>query len=204
VRAVIISGGSMTDYGYLRSFIGADDYIVAADSGYRHALALGVSPHVLVGDFDSLDELPEGVQTYRFPTEKDMTDTELAVDFARGLGYRDFLFLGAIGSRMDHTLSNILLLTALLERGETGALIDAHNQIYLTDREISIPALPGVLCSLVPLTVCEGVTTDNLAYPLAHATLHVGRGLGVSNVVLEGPVTVSLSVGKLLVLLCRD
>ncbi|MCL2842079.1 MAG: thiamine diphosphokinase [Oscillospiraceae bacterium] len=203
MRAVIITGGSMTDYSYLRQFIRSDDYIIAADSGYLHAKCLMVTPDVLLGDFDSLAELPEGIPIYRFPAKKNLTDTELAVNFAREQGYRDFLLLGATGSRMDHTLSNILLLSAL-RPGETGAVVDEHNQIWFTDSELSLSAEPGTLFSLIPLATCEGVTTTNLAYPLHNATLLVGQGVGVSNVVLKSPANVTLSAGALLVMLCKD
>ena len=193
----------MVDYGDLRQFIGPDDYIIAADSGYLHARAMEVTPHVLLGDFDSLTELPEGIPTHQFPAKKNLTDTELAVNFAREQGCRDFLLLGATGSRMDHTLSNILLLSTL-RPGETGAVVDEHNQIWLTDRGLTLPAAPGSFLSLVPLATCEGVTTTNLAYPLEQATLLMGQGVGVSNVVLESPAKVTLSSGKLLVMLCTD
>jgi len=205
MRAVIITGGSITDYKYLGQFIRPDDYIIAADSGYLHAKGFGVTPDVLLGDFDSLQELPADIPIHRFPAQKDATDTELAVRFAREQGCRDFLLLGATGSRMDHTLANILLLAAL-QPGETGAVVDEQNQIWLTDSHLSIPAQPGTLLSLIPLTACTGITTANLAYPLHNAALRVGQevGIGVSNIVLESPAKVTLSGGKLLVMLCKD
>ena len=204
MRAVIISGGAMTDYAYLRQVVRPDDMVIAADSGYRHAERLGLRPCVLVGDFDSLDELPQGIETYRVPREKNHTDTELALEWAREHGAREFLFLGATGTRMDHTLTNILLLVRLLECGERGEVIDEHNHVWITDSETEIIGEPGGFLSLIPLTACTGVTTRGLAYPLFDATLEVGYGLGVSNVILESPANVSLCTGKLLVMLCRD
>jgi len=204
VRAVIISGGSMTDYDYIRQFIRPDDCVIAADSGYLHAVRLSVVPSVLLGDFDSLTELPEGIETRRVPAEKDFTDTDFAVDWARGQGFREFLFLAATGTRMDHTLTNVLTLVRLLADGERGEIIDEHNRIWVMDSEIEIEAAAGEILSLVPLTVCEGVTTHNLAYPLTDATLQIGHGWSVSNVVLASPAKVSLRAGKCLVMLCRD
>ncbi|MCL2588492.1 MAG: thiamine diphosphokinase [Oscillospiraceae bacterium] len=204
MRAVIISGGSMTDYDYIRQFIRPDDCVIAADSGYLHAVRLSVVPSVLLGDFDSLTELPEGIETRRVPAEKDFTDTDFAVDWARGQGFREFLFLAATGTRMDHTLTNVLTLVRLLADGERGEIIDEHNRIWVMDSEIEIEAAAGEILSLVPLTVCEGVTTHNLAYPLTDATLQIGHGWSVSNVVLASPAKVSLRAGKCLVMLCRD
>ena len=204
MRAVIITGGRMADYDYIRQFIRPDDCIIAADSGYRHAERLGLRPRVLLGDFDSIGALPRGIETLRVPERKDFTDTEFAVEWARGQGMRDFLLLGAIGTRMDHTLTNILLLDRLLTAGEVGQVIDEHNRIWITDAAAEIDGAPGEILSLVPLTVCAGVTTHNLEYPLLDATLQVGYGWGVSNVIRKSPAQVTLTSGKMLVMLCRD
>jgi len=204
MRAVIITGGAMRDYAYIRQFIQPEDTVIAADSGYHHCERLGLRPRILLGDFDSLHQLPEGIETLRFPQEKNFTDTELAVDWARKEGFRNFLFLGATGTRLDHSLTNILLLSELLDHGEAGELLDEHNRVWLTDREVELDAPPGAILSLVPLTTCAGVTTENLTYPLRGATLEVGQGRGVSNVILASPAKVRLSLGKLLVMLCRD
>ena len=200
MRAVIIAGGSMRDYAYIRRFIEPGDYIIAADSGYRHAMALGVEPRVLLGDFDSLDTLPEGVETIRHPAKKNQTDSELAMNWAKEQGASHILLLGAIGTRMDHTLSNILLLTQLLDRGVTGEIIDEHNHIWLTDGALTIGGEAGQFLSLLPLETCEGVHIRNAAYPLENATLQVGHSLGVSNAITASPVEISLRKGRLLVM----
>jgi len=204
MRAVIVTGGAMEDYAYIRQFIQPADYIIAADSGYLHAKALGLRPQVLLGDFDSLSELPQDLDIHRVPPEKNFTDTELAIEWAREHGMKDFLLLGAIGTRMDHTMTNILLLSRLLDAGEGAELIDEHNRIWITDKAIEIDAQVGETVSLVPLSTCEGVTTCGLAYPLSGATLEVGYGLGVSNVVSQSPASVSLSGGRMLVMVCKD
>lgn len=204
MRTTIITGGSMTDYAYIRQFIKPDDFIIAVDSGYRHAERLGVVPRVLLGDFDSIGELPQGIETHRVPEKKDFSDTDFAVDWAMAQGMCDFLILGAIGTRMDHTLTTILLLDRLLAAGARGQIIDEHNHIWITETELEVAGDPGGILSLVPITVCEGVTTHNLVYPLVDATLQIGHGWSVSNVISESPVKVSLTAGKMLVLLCRD
>jgi len=204
MRAVILAGGAMGDYGYFRQFITPDDYIIAADSGYSHAEALGLRPHVLLGDFDSLDVIPDGIDIHRVPAEKNFTDMELAVEWGRERGVKEFLFLGAIGTRMDHTLTNIFLLARLLDAGEAGEIIDEHNRIWITDSGVEVEAGAGDILSLIPISTCRGVATRNLAYPLHEATLAVGYGLGVSNVVEASPAGVTLSAGRLLVMLCRD
>ena len=204
MRAVIIAGGSMRDYGYMRQFIWPEDYIIAADSGYRHAVGLGVTPHVLLGDFDSLDILPEGVEIHRHSAKKDQTDSELAMNWAVEQGASQILLLGGIGTRMDHTMSNILLLAQFLARGVAVEMIDEHNHIWITDTALEIEGEAGEFLSLLPLTACEGVNTRNLEYPLEDAMLEVGYSLGVSNIITESPAEIRLEKGTLLVMKCRD
>jgi len=82
--------------------------------------------------------------------------------------------------------------------------IDEHNRIWITDKAIDIAVATGDLLSLIPLTVCTGVSTQGLAYPLLDATLYVGQGRGVSNVLFAETANISLRSGKLLVMLCKD
>jgi len=204
MRAVILAGGNMSDYAYIKQFLTPHDFIIAADSGYRHAEALDLRPHLLAGDFDSLQTLPQDIEIHRVPPEKDFTDTELAINLARERGYKHFLLLGALGSRMDHSLTNILQLTRFLDANEHAEILDEHNRIWITDTVIELDGKAGDILSLIPLTDCSGVTTENLAYPLQDAALKVGHGLGVSNIITASPARITLSSGRLLVMLCRD
>ena len=203
-RAVIIAGGWMSDFSYIKQFLHPQDTIITADSGYLYAKQLGLSPHIALGDFDSLGFVPEDVPVYQVSTQKDLTDTELALQWARSQGYEDFLFLAVLGSRMDHSLSNIFLLNSLLKQGESGQIINEHNQIWLTDSSLTLPIAPGSTVSLIPLSTCHGVTSSGLLYPLFNSTLAFDESLGVSNVSTENPVSVSLREGKLLVIVAKD
>ena len=204
MRAVIISGGAVSDYDYVKAQIRPEDFIVCADSGYCHALKMGVKPDVVLGDFDSIGDLPAAVPCLRFPSRKDLTDTELAIEYARGQGFRDFLLLAATGKRLDHGMTNILLLKTIMERGENATIIDEFNKIKMTDSRIELDEPTGSILSLVPLSDCKGVTTQNLEYPLHEADMYVGRGLGVSNIVTEPKAVVTLREGVLIVIVARD
>lgn len=204
MRTVIIAGGGATDYLYLGSLLEPDDTVICADSGYDLALKIGVEPDIVVGDFDSAVNKPPEKKTLRFPAKKDFTDTELAISYARERGFSDFLILGGIGTRMDHTLTNILMLKDMLSRGERGEIADEYNRIFITNTSSSIDATKGTLVSLVPLTQCTGITTQGLEYPLYLATLDVGSGRGVSNVITHSNPRVSLQSGDLLITLSRD
>ena len=204
MRAIIISGGRITDYEYIKSWIAADDTIICADSGYNHAVKMGIVPSVIVGDFDSIGEIPDGIICLRYPARKDLTDTEIAVEYAREKGFNEFIILAGTGSRIDHSLTNILLLKSTLEHGEKAMLIDEHNKIFITNSHLQLQETSGSILSIIPLTFCQGVTTKNLEYPLCDAEMFVGKGLGVSNIMLEAHATVFVNEGVLLVIVAKD
>jgi len=86
MNAAIICNGAVSDYSFYRKYLNGIDYIIAADGGASHARRMGVQPHLLIGDFDSIS--PEDMEYYRntgveirtFPVNKDKTDTEIAID----------------------------------------------------------------------------------------------------------------------------
>jgi thiamine pyrophosphokinase len=206
MRAVIISGGRISGFGYIKEKIlqfGAD-LIICADSGYNHALAMGLSVDLIAGDFDSLEAVPENIKAFHAPCEKDFTDTELALSEARKAGAREFLFAGATGTRTDHMLTNIFILKNCLRRGERAEIIDEHNKIRITETSLEIKGTEGTIISLVPLCDCTGVTTTGLKYPLENAELKFGSGHGVSNIITSEKASVSLGNGTLLVIEARD
>ena len=106
-RCVIISGAPITDYEYLKSVDFSESFVICADGGYRHAKNLGVIPNVLLGDNDSYtQDYPDYIESYKYPPEKDKTDTNIALDFALGAGYADITLLGGLGGRIDHEYSH--------------------------------------------------------------------------------------------------
>jgi len=204
MRAVIISSGSITNYEYIKSHINTDDTIICADGGYDHAKKMGITPNILIGDFDSITEIPDDIPCMRHPSEKNLTDTELAIEYARNKGFKNFLLLASTGSRMDHTLTNILLLKTFVEQKETAVIINENNKIMMIDSQIIITEPPDTIISLIPITNCTGVTTTNLKYPLTDATMHVGKGVGISNIILDDNATISVKSGLLIITVSQD
>ena len=97
MRAVIISGGRIADYEYIKARIKSSDTIICADSGYNHATKPGIMPSIIVGDFDSIGEIPDDITCMRYPTRKDLTDTEIAIEYARDKGFQGYLILAGTG-----------------------------------------------------------------------------------------------------------
>lgn len=204
MRAVIFAGGSITDYDYTASLLRDGDMIVAADSGYDHVRHMGLTPDVVIGDMDSVKNEPVAAQIIRLNVMKDDTDTEAAVSAAVERGADELLILGAIGSRADHSLANILLLKKLDDMGVKACIANEHNEIYFMRDTITLSGKCGDLVSVLPLCELIGVTNTGLLYALSGETLHFGAARGVSNVMTQSECTISALSGCAIVTKSRD
>lgn len=212
MKALIVGSGSLTDTELLkRRYIWAD-MVIAADGGLLYLDKEGLTPNVLLGDFDSL---PDSIlQKYRdhddieiisFQPEKDYTDMELAVNLAIDRRATEIAVIGASGTRLDHTTANIHLLYKILKSGAKGYIEDEHNQILLTDSIITIKRRDKYKVSLLPLPpYVKGLSTTGLSYPLTDETLVFGVGRGISNEFNSDTATVSIKEGLLLVFVSKD
>ena len=187
------------EFDRLAAPVGAGDYILAADGGLRHLEKLNIAPDGNIGDFDSLGYVPSGAEV--FPVEKDDTDAMLAARKGLELGYREFLFYGALdGPRLDHNVSNYQTLQFLADRGATGYLI-GKDYIVTVIRQETVefpPDAEGVLSLFCLGPDAEGITLENLHYPLENGTLTSGFPLGVSNHFIGKAAKVTVKKGSLL------
>ena len=186
--------------GLLQS-ISPEDYVIAADGGLRHTQKVGIVPHVLLGDFDSLGYVPEGANVY--PVEKDDTDAMLAVRLGLQKGYREFLLYGSLdGPRLDHTVANFQTLQYLADHGASGYLV-GRDYLVTVVKESAIRFSEG--CAGTVSVFCmgqdaRGVTLTGLHYLLENGVLTAGFPLGVSNHFTGSPAQIRVKEGSLLVL----
>lgn len=181
--------------------IGPEDHVIAADGGLRHTQALGITPHTVLGDFDSLGYMPEGANV--FPVEKDDTDAMLAIRRGLRLGYRDFLLYGSLdGPRLDHTVANFQSLQYLCDHGASGFLVGkSYLATVVKNGTLIFPAgCDGIVSVFCSGGDAEDVTLENLYYPLKNARLTAGFPLGVSNHFTRQQARVQVKSGSLLVL----
>ena len=182
-----------------------DDFLLAADGGLVHLQQLSLTPHGILGDFDSLGYIPEGSTV--FPVEKDDTDAMLAIKKGLELGYGEFLLYGSLdGPRLDHTVANFQALQYLADRGATGYLIGRDYIVTcVKDGTISFgPEATGIISLFCMGHDAEGVTLTGLQYPLENSTLTAGFPLGVSNHFMGKAAEISVKKGSLLVLYHRQ
>lgn len=209
----IVGAGDFTPRGFAPV---PGDLVLAADGGYRALCSLGYTPDLLLGDFDSLGDLPlpPDLPVLRFPARKDDTDTGLALRHGLDRGFRDFALYGCAGGRVDHLLANLQSMARVSRLGATIRLAAPEYDAWaLTGPAPDAPA-PGPAATLtlpdrpggtLVSVFChgdraEGVTLTGLSYPLDGADLTADFPLGVSNRRLEGqPATVSVRRGTLLI-----
>ena len=114
MKMIIMAGGTLLHPNAFKSMVSRADRVVCADGGAGHLAAMGILPHVVIGDLDSItpahqsDLEAANVAFLRHPVDKDYTDTELAAQWAMDNGATEITFLGTTGTRLDHTLANIL------------------------------------------------------------------------------------------------
>jgi thiamine pyrophosphokinase len=199
-KFVIIIGGECETSG-IPSDIFDGAFIIAADSGYDTAKKLGVVPHLLVGDMDSISEVPSDVEIYRVKAEKDDTDTMLAISIARSRGADEIILVGGGGGRLDHLLSNIFMLESLADEGIRHRMYDGINEAFvLSDGEVTLRKLGGYF-GLIAIEDST-VSASGCKYPLSEAPLKRILPYAVSNEVIGTEAKISIK-GKVIVILTK-
>ena len=206
-RCIVLTGGPLSDFDHVRPEICPDDYIIACDSGYAAARHFGITPHLAVGDFDSLQEtVPEEIPVLRASTHKDDTDTMLGLRCGLEQGCRDFLILGGFGGRLDHTISNLQALSFLCENEAAGRILANRNAAWIVrNGSLRIPRMEGYHLSVYAWGgVCEGVTLKGLEYPLTDYTMRPVIPVGTSNEFSAEEAVITAGNGTLLVIASRE
>ena len=222
-RIIIFANGELPDIPKARSLLQSDDYILCADGGTRHAMALGIKPNLVIGDMDSaerelLQKLKElDVSLELFPHDKNETDLELAIHRAIELGPRQIVIVAALGGRLDQTLANISLLTTpVLAEGVRVVpvllgsaaphpsleirLDDGVEEIFLCRDQVQVYGKEGDLVSLLPWQgAVSEIKTENLKWALRNETLYPNKTRGISNEMTTAQASISIGSGLLLI-----
>ncbi|MEK4194881.1 thiamine diphosphokinase [Paenibacillus sp. FSL L8-0323] len=209
-RVVIFAGGELSpDYFAL---LDEEDFIIGVDRGALFLISHGYIPDIAVGDFDSVS--PEAFQDIQSKSKKtitcdavnkDLTDSEMALDIAMNQQPDSILLLGVTGTRIDHSLASIQMMTRALQRQINCYVMDSNNYVTLTGSQTVIEDLGYTYVSLLPLTPeVTGITLEGFQYPLNDATLKLGQSLGVSNKLISSTGTVRIRSGLLLIIQSKD
>ncbi len=210
-RAVIFSGGNGSMPSCMKSLIDKADYIICADSGIIHCHSLGLKADLWVGDFDSADYdkykiLPalNNAEIIRLNPIKDATDTEFALECAVGRGYNDISVIGAVGSRMDHSLANIFLMEKYSADNIRIRIINENNIIhFVSDSSIEVSRGDMKYISVLPLKQVK-VSNEGFVYPLSEEMMYRSSSRGISNELVGERGCIKISGGAALVIESKD
>lgn len=212
MKTLIIANGELHLSSQLTIAAKESDLVIAADGGSKHCATLGRSPHFVIGDMDSIPESlldkfqQDGVEIVKYPTRKDATDLELAMDLAEDQRATEIHLSGLLGGRWDMSLSNIFLLAQeKYQHIPTTLYGDRCIMHILPPGKHHFSPKPETSTSIIPLSGdAHGVTLNGFEYPLNNYTIPFGSTIGLSNITKDPQVEVKLKDGILLFILSTN
>lgn len=208
-KCVIVSGAPNDCSAFFKQHIDRDSFIIAADSGYTYLLQAGITPDLIIADFDS-SELPDiGCDIITFPSEKDYTDTFNCVRYAVEKGFTEITIYNALGSRFDHSFGNVLCLSYCKKHSVRCQLRDEHNRLTLIEREYTFPKEYDHFSLFAFLEDCDGVRIDGAHYSagwygVEALTMPRDDQSALCNYIEKDTCTVTVEKGTLLLVESND
>lgn len=207
--ALIIANGAECHPELLGQLLEWSPWVVVLDSAIERVLQYNIKVDVLLGDFDRAFD-PNVYLESQFPIEivhapdQNKTDLEKAFDYLIEKGFPAVNVVWATGKRADHTMINLTTLATYRDQLKV-VIHDDHSKVHLLPRSFKKWYPAGTKLSLIPLGLAEGITTQNLQYPLKNDSLQLGYRNGNSNAVLkDGLVCITHERGDLLLMECVD
>ena len=212
MKIVIISGGTVPSYKLIEKELENGAFLICADSGGNGLYKYNIIPNYLIGDFDSISETALNFFSKqkqciieRYPSDKDVTDTELVLNKAIELGGDEIVFLGCTGTRIDHLMGNIGMLLKCLKLNIKASMKDDYNHIEMINKPIKIKKEFGSNFSIQAYSdVVQGLTIRGAKYELLNYNLSLGDARTISNEFLEKDVEINFNNGIILIFYSRD
>ena len=209
MKTLIITGGKINK-NFAKKYLKSNKYdiIIAVDKGLETIDYLKLEPQYILGDFDSVNTKilekykTQNIKIIKLNPEKDLTDTHSAIDLALEIKSTEITILGAIGTRLDHTMANIHILKQALDKNIKAKIVNEKNEIELINKEIIIKKDDNYkYVSIIPLTTnVTGITIEGMKYIINDYTLSIGDSLGVSNEQIDKEAKISIKTGILVVI----
>lgn len=201
-RFVIIGGASISNYDFIKKNLSLEnDFYVFCDSGLKHKEKLGIKPDLIIGDFDSFKgKIDDSENIIKLPCEKDDTDSVYAIKLGVKNNYDDFLLIGLVGNRFDHSFANIGALIYLAKKKKNAILLDDYSKMLIVQKQKIIVDKNCKYFSLLNVNgLAKGINIENAKYQLKNGKITSDYQYGVSNEVLENQITrVQVKKGMLL------
>lgn len=200
MKIIIISDGRIDNKNFHKKLLRDSDLIICADGGAENAISLKITPDYIIGDMDSIKKSTlKKLNKTHIITDKnqDKTDTQLAIELAQKFKPKEIIILGAIGTRIDHTLANIFRLNSKIK------IIDNKNEIDLVEKQITLQGKKNDTVSIIALTDVKGLTYSGLKWKVKNKNVKAGW-IGISNKIVKKKASITLKKGKILVIKAKD
>lgn len=206
MKAYIFTGGEIF-HQYIEEKPEGDDLVIAADAGYKNAALTGAHINILIGDFDSLGDVPDDVdEVFKLPTEKDVTDTQFAVDMAVERGADEIVIVGSTSGRLDHTLSTLAILEKYWEKRLPIYIVNGQNRVrYIRDSGFIVVRSQYKYFSVIAADEkVKGVSIEGGKYPLIKKTLLRNHQFAVSNEITKNCALITVKKGGIYIIESKD
>ena len=183
------------------------DLVIAADAGYRNATLMGVHINVLIGDLDSLEMIPDDVdEVLQLPAEKDLTDTQVAVETAIDRGADEVIIIGSTSGRFDHALSTLAILEEYHEKHLPIYIVNGQNRVrYIKNSGFIVVRSQYKYFSLIAADEkVKGVSIEGAKYPLINKTMTRKHQFAVSNEIVKNAALINVKKGGIFIIESRD
>ena len=209
-KALLISGGRQVSKELIEKYL--DRFIIIADGGARLLMKYGLGADILLGDLDSIGEealtyiKEHEIEVKKFPAKKDFTDTELALSYLVDEEYKDIVILGALGTRLDHELANLMNLKKLYKKGIMAKIEDDYNEVmYLEEGSYDFEKINKKYFSLINAGTSMNFTTKGLYYEVEELEINSENpSRGVSNEMVGEKATIKINAGSAFIIQSRD
>jgi thiamine pyrophosphokinase len=207
-KAIIILNGDTSDIEMIKRFIDDRTYIIGCDGGTEHIRTLNLTPHTVIGDFDSVTnstlhyyrQHADSIEFIDYPSDKDCTDSELAIDYAVSKGFHEIIVFGTLGTRIDHMLGNMFLLSKRKYSKINLKIVEANQLVYVIRETAVIEGTRGDTISLMPLRGSAAIEkSSGLQYDLSKYEISQEQNHGISNVMTNDTAHIVIKRGLLLV-----
>lgn len=206
MKAYIFTGGEIY-HQYIEERPLEGDLVISADAGYKNASLMGAHTNILIGDFDSLGDIPEDVdEVLQLPVEKDLTDTQVAVETAIEKGADEIIIVGSTSGRFDHALSTLAILEKYHEKRVSIYIVNGQNRVrYIKNSGFIVIRSQYKYFSLIAADEkVKGVSIEGAKYPLVNKTLTRAHQFAVSNEIVKNAALITVKKGGVFIIESRD
>ncbi len=201
LKCAIVCGAPINNLQWLKKQLENYNYIIAADSGYDYLLNINVKPDILIGDFDSIREVPNGINIIKYPTKKDDTDFSICLQYCLNSHINSVDVFAAWGGRAGHSIGAVFAMLEYHKLGLNIKIIDVESELFFVSDKHTLPKNNGYVSIFALDGDVEGVTLRGFEYPLSNHTLKCCSPLGVSNSIVNEYGEISIKNGNLLIVI---